>query len=140
MAEDGWERLANDPSATVIVERMGHHLRLDSGVVNDIIGKVDEAIAAGRPDEPLYVRCDRIYNDWRPRPRGASMLLARIDDLRLYSNIRYHFGMPREMHPGYPPVRGLYWLVRKRLVETTPTTLALRPDPITWQGEPRPRQ
>jgi hypothetical protein len=86
MVEDGWEKLANDPSATAIVEKMARHYRRDSAVVEEIMDKVDQVIEASTPDEPLYVTCVRVYEEWRAtKSKDAFQTLILIDDLRLYA-------------------------------------------------------
>jgi hypothetical protein len=76
-----WEEMGKQPPSAVIVDRAVRlHGRgfdkldealseadeaFEASVVREIMSKVDQAVEASSPDEPLFATCDKVYNDWQ---------------------------------------------------------------------------
>lgn len=128
MGDDGWkqfwEEVTEQPSSAVIVERMVRQWSRPVGVINEIMRKVDQAVEASTPDEPVYATCAMVYYDWEPTgSRDAFITLAMIDDVRLITEedrTAINSEIPRDnRNPPDYALRGFFWLVRKRIDEIT---------------------
>ena len=75
-----WEEMGKQPPSAVIVDRAVRlHERgfdkldetlseadeaFEASVVREIMSKVDQAVEASSPEEPVFATCAKVYNDW----------------------------------------------------------------------------
>jgi hypothetical protein len=134
-----WEEIGNQPTSAVIVDRAvrlwaRHPDKLnetlsetdqafEASVVREIMSKVDQAVEATSPDEPVFATCAKVYKEWEAtRSKDARITLAAyVDDLWLILRSRlpdYSVEIPRDKPDyEYRGIRPFFYLVRKRIDE-----------------------
>jgi hypothetical protein len=133
-----WEEMGKQPPSAVIVDRAvrlhGRGRKLDetlseadnafeASVVREIMSKVDQAVVASTPDEPVFATCDKVYNDWQTTmSRDAEITLGYwVGELWLILQNRlpdYTAEVPPDKWEAeYRGLRPFFWLVRKRIDE-----------------------
>jgi hypothetical protein len=95
----------------------------EASVVREIMSKVEEAVDATSPNEPVFATSAKVYNDWEATgSRDVADTLHYVDELWLIlrrSGLPDHFAeVPRDKwEPEYRGLRPFFYLVRKRIDE-----------------------